>query len=391
MADTQGVTVHTGIDPKKNFHLDVPAGKTVFHCKGSDNYDWGMKDRLSRIFNPKSGNTLMLAFDHGYIMGASTGLERLDILIPELAPDVDVLMATRGALRSCVPPMYNKAVALRCSAGSTVLSDDVTNETIGTDIEDAIRMNASCMAVQTFMGTEDEKSSLTNLCNTINAGMKYGIPTLGVVAVGKNMARNPQFFSMATRVIAELGAQLVKVYYCEDFEKVTAGCPVPIVIAGGKIGVLELDGLVDQVGTFHNAARLGHQAGFRHQLANGIGSRLGNLGGIGPDQGGAEKLGLGTIVIELAENRLHFDDVHLVLFQGGFYLLLQFFHRGIRHIAGNLTHRIAAAGKQGHSHHQRQQKNTYFTDHKILLNSKIYGIISYFLPIVNLPRIGDST
>jgi len=235
MADTQGVTVHTGIDPKKNFHLDVPAGKTVFHCKGSDNYDWGMKDRLSRIFNPKSGNTLMLAFDHGYIMGASTGLERLDILIPELAPDVDVLMATRGALRSCVPPMYNKAVALRCSAGSTVLSADVTNETIGTDIEDAIRMNASCMAVQTFMGTEDEKSSLTNLCNTINAGMKYGIPTLGVVAVGKQMARNPQFFSMATRVIAELGAQLVKVYYCEDFEKVTAGCPVPIVIAGGKV------------------------------------------------------------------------------------------------------------------------------------------------------------
>ncbi len=235
MADVQGVnTTHTGIDPKKEFHLDVPAAKTVFQCKGSDNYDWGMKDRLSRIFNPKSGNTLMLAFDHGYIMGASTGLERLDILIPELAEDVDVFMATRGALRSCVPPTYNKAVALRCSAGSTVLSDDVTDEFVGTDIEDAIRMNASCLAVQTFMGTEDEKSSLRNLCDSINAGMRYGIPTLGVVAVGKQMARNPQFFSMTTRVIAELGAQLVKVYYCEDFEKITAGCPVPIVIAGGK-------------------------------------------------------------------------------------------------------------------------------------------------------------
>ncbi len=235
MADVQGVNItHSGIDPKKNFHLDVPAGKTNFQCKGSDNYDWGMKDRLSRIFNPKSGNTLMLAFDHGYIMGASTGLERLDILIPELAEDVDVFMATRGALRSCVPPTYNKAVALRCSAGSTVLSDDVTNEFVGTDIEDAIRMNASCLAVQTFMGTEDEKSSLRNLCDSINAGMRYGIPTMGVVAVGKQMARNSQFFSMTTRVIAELGAQLVKVYYCEDFEKVTAGCPVPIVIAGGK-------------------------------------------------------------------------------------------------------------------------------------------------------------
>ena len=234
MADTQGVAVHTGIDPSKDFHTDVAPGRTNYHLKGMDNMDWGMKDRMSRIFNPKSGNTLMLAFDHGYIMGASTGLERLDILIPSLAEDVDVFMATRGALRTCVPPMYNKAVALRCSAGSTVLSADVTAETVGVDIEDAIRMNASCMAVQTFMGTEDEKSSLTNLCNTINAGVKYGIPTLGVVAVGKQMARNPQFFSMATRVIAELGAQLVKTYYCEDFEKITAGCPVPIVIAGGK-------------------------------------------------------------------------------------------------------------------------------------------------------------
>lgn len=222
------------INPEKDFHLDVPPGKTSFHVKGMDNVDWGMKDRLSRIFSPKSGNTLMLAFDHGYISGASTGLERLDILIPQLAEDIDVFMATRGALRTCVPPMFNKAVALRCTAGSTVLSDDVTSEVIGVDIEDAIRMNASCMAVQTFMGTSDEKSSIENLVKTINAGNRYGIPTLGVVAVGKQMARNPQFFSLASRVIAELGAQMVKCYYCEDFEKVTAGCPVPIVIAGGK-------------------------------------------------------------------------------------------------------------------------------------------------------------
>ena len=222
------------INPEKDFHLDVAPGRTQFHVKGMDNVDWGMKDRLSRIFSPKSGNTLMLAFDHGYISGASTGLERLDILIPQLAEDIDVFMATRGALRTCVPPMFNKAVALRCTAGSTVLSEDVTSEIIGVDIEDAIRMNASCMAVQTFMGTADEKSSIENLVKTIDAGNRYGIPTLGVVAVGKQMARNPQFFSLASRVIAELGAQIVKCYYCEDFEKVTAGCPVPIVIAGGK-------------------------------------------------------------------------------------------------------------------------------------------------------------
>ncbi len=228
-------SVHSGaIDPNKNFYPDVPAGKTNYHIKGMDNMDWGMKDRLSRIFNPRSGHTLMLAFDHGYIMGASTGLERLDILIPSLVEHIDVLMATRGALRACVPPMFNKAVALRCSAGSTVLSDDVTDETIGVEIDDVIRMNASCMAVQTFLGSKDEKTSITNLVRTIDAGMRYGIPTLGVVAVGKQMERTPQFFSMATRVVAELGAQLVKTYYCEDFEKVTAGCPVPIVIAGGK-------------------------------------------------------------------------------------------------------------------------------------------------------------
>ena len=235
MADKQDGAQESGsIALDKEFHLNVPPLKMDYHIKGMDNADWGMKDRMSRIFNPKSGNTLMLAFDHGYIMGASTGLERLDILIPQLADDIDVFMATRGALRTCVPPTFNKGVALRCSAGSTVLSDDVTAEFVGVDIEDAIRMNASCMAVQTFMGSADEKSSLANLCATINAGMRYNIPTLGVVAVGKNMARTSQFFLLATRVIAELGAQLVKVYYCSDFEKITAACPVPIVIAGGK-------------------------------------------------------------------------------------------------------------------------------------------------------------
>ena len=221
-------------DPLKNFHTDAAPGKTNYHIKGMDNMSWGMKDRMSRIFNPKSGNALILAVDHGYISGATRGLERLDLLLPELQEDIDVVMATRGAIRTCLPPTFNKPIALRCSAGSTVLSDDVTSETIGVDIEDVIRMNASAMAVQTFLGTPDEKETITNLCRTIDVGIKYGIPTLGVVAVGKQMARSPQFFSLATRVLAELGAQIVKTYYCDDFEKVTAGCPVPIVVAGGK-------------------------------------------------------------------------------------------------------------------------------------------------------------
>jgi len=219
----------------KNYHLDVKQKSKSFHVKGMDHVDWGMKDRLSRIFNPKSGNTVMLAFDHGYLMGSTSGLERLDIVIPSLAEDVDVFMGTRGGIRTCVPPNFNKAVALRCSAGSTVAVDDVTHEIIGVDIEDAIRLNASCMAVQTFVGVQgEEKNSLQNLVKVIDAGNRYGIPTLGVVAVGKQMTRDSRFFFLATRVLAELGAQIIKTYYCDDFEKIVAACPVPIVIAGGK-------------------------------------------------------------------------------------------------------------------------------------------------------------
>lgn len=224
----------TGNKAAKNYHIGVPQPKSNYHVKGMDNVDWGMKDRLSRIFNPKSGNTLMLAFDHGYFMGSTLGLERLDLTIPQLAEDIDVFMATRGALRSWISPSFNKPIALRCSAGSTVASEDVIKEVIGVDIEDAIRMNASCMAIQTFIGTEEERSSLNNLVKTVDAGNRYGIPTLGVVAVGKNMARDTRFFLLATRVLAELGAQIIKTYYCDGFEKITAACPVPIVIAGGK-------------------------------------------------------------------------------------------------------------------------------------------------------------
>ncbi len=225
----------TGNKISKDYHLDTKQQSQAFYVKGMNNIDWGMKDRLSRIFNPKSGNTVMLAFDHGYLMGSTAGLERMDLVIPELAEDIDVFMGTRGAIRSCVPPHFNKAVALRCSAGSTVAVDDVTHEIIGVDIEDAIRMNASCMAIQTFIGVQDEeRNSIQNLCKTVDAGNRYGIPTLGVVAVGKQMARDTRFFLLATRVLAELGAHIIKTYYCEDFEKVVAACPVPIVIAGGR-------------------------------------------------------------------------------------------------------------------------------------------------------------
>ncbi|MDR1730820.1 MAG: 3-hydroxy-5-phosphonooxypentane-2,4-dione thiolase, partial [Synergistaceae bacterium] len=218
----------------KNYMEDVPPPQQTFHVKGMEHADWGLKDRLSRIFSPKTGRTVMLAFDHGYIMGSTAGLERMDLTIPKLAPWVDVFMATRGAIRTCIPPTFNKAVALRCSAGSSVLQDDVIDEGVAVDVEDAIRMNASCMAIQSFIGSPRERESIDNINQAVNAGNRYGLATLGVVAVGKQMERTTRFFLLATRMLAEFGVHIVKTYYCEDFKKVVAACPVPIVIAGGK-------------------------------------------------------------------------------------------------------------------------------------------------------------
>lgn len=219
----------------KDYHLDLKPVLEGFHVKGLNHCDWGMKNRLSKIFHPKSGNTVMLAFDHGYIMGATSGLERLDIVIPPLLGKVDVIMGTRGAIRTCIPPQMEKAICLRTTYDSSVMMEEMSNGGgISCDIENALRMNASCMAVQTFIGAPGESRSLEILSRTIDAGTKYGIPTLGVVAVGKQMVRDTKFFLLATRMLAETGAHIVKSYYCEDFEKVVAACPVPIVIAGGK-------------------------------------------------------------------------------------------------------------------------------------------------------------
>jgi putative autoinducer-2 (AI-2) aldolase len=206
-----------------------------FFLRGSNALDWGMKNRLSRIFNPETGRTVMLAFDHGYLMGPTTGLERMDVTVVPLIPYVDCLMCTRGALRTSIPPETNKPVCLRVSAGATVLKADMSDECIGVDIEDAVRLNASAMAVQCYVGGACERQTLENLSRVINAGNCYGIATLGVTAVGKEMARDARYLGMASRVLAELGAHYVKTYFCEEkFEEVVAGCPVPIVIAGGK-------------------------------------------------------------------------------------------------------------------------------------------------------------
>ncbi|MCK5172831.1 MAG: 3-hydroxy-5-phosphonooxypentane-2,4-dione thiolase, partial [Planctomycetes bacterium] len=235
MADASG-----NIDAK-NYGFDIPVEKKAFFLKGLDHFDWGIKDRMSRIFDAKSGNTVMLAFDHGYIMGPTSGLERIDLGILPLVEYADCLMCTRGILRSCIPPEVNKPISLRCSAGTTVLTE--LNDECIIDIKESIRMNASAMAIMVSIGGKYEATTIRNLTKIVDLGMKYSIPVLGVTAVGKELARDSRYLSMASRVCAENGAAFVKTYYCEEgFNKVVAACPVPIVIAGGK-KLPELDAL----------------------------------------------------------------------------------------------------------------------------------------------------
>lgn len=216
-----------------DYYLDIPPVQEGFYVKGASHCDWGMKNRLAKLFDPKSGNTVMLAFDHGYI-SPTAGLERIDLVIPPLIPHVNVLMGTKGVIRSCISPAAQVAKCVRVTYDTTVLFDEMSNGGLACDIENAIRMNADCMAVQTFIGAPSESRSVELLTPTADAGTKYGIPTLGVVAVGKQMERTEKFFQLATRVLAENGANVVKSYYCDGFERVAAACPVPIVIAGGK-------------------------------------------------------------------------------------------------------------------------------------------------------------
>ena len=218
----------------EHFHPDIPQKTEPFFLKGSGSLDWGMKNRLARIFNPASGRTVMLAIDHGYFQGPTSGLERVDLSIPPLIPYADTLMLTRGILRSLIPPATSKSIVLRVSGGTSILKE-LSNEGLAVDIEDAIRLNVCALAVQVFIGGEHERESILNMTRTVDLGTRYGIPTLAVTAVGKDMKRDARYFRLATRICAELGAHYIKTYYVENgFETVTAACPVPIVMAGGK-------------------------------------------------------------------------------------------------------------------------------------------------------------
>ncbi len=216
------------------YRTDVPMINRPFALRGSNSLDWGVKNRLSGIFRPETGRTVMLAVDHGYFLGPTAGLERVDLTIVPLLPFADTLMCTRGILRSTIPPTFPNGVVLRASGGPSILRE-LSNEEIAVDVEDAVRLNAAAMAVQVFIGGEHETKSVHNMTRLVDRGNRYGMPVLGVTAVGKDMVRDAKYLRLATRICAELGAAYVKTYYvAEGFDTVVASCPVPIVIAGGK-------------------------------------------------------------------------------------------------------------------------------------------------------------
>ncbi|MDD5005304.1 MAG: 3-hydroxy-5-phosphonooxypentane-2,4-dione thiolase [Candidatus Omnitrophica bacterium] len=196
--------------------------------------DWGMKNRISKLIRPDTGRAVWLAVDHGYFLGPVSKLEQPKKTIEPLLPYSDALMLTRGVLRNCIDANIDTPVILRVSGGNSIVGKDLSNEGITACMEEAIRLNVCAVALSVYIGTAHEHQTLINLSRLIDEGQRYGIPVLAVTAVGKELEkRDARYLSLCCRICAELGAQLVKTYYCDNFEKVTKSCPIPVVIAGG--------------------------------------------------------------------------------------------------------------------------------------------------------------
>jgi putative autoinducer-2 (AI-2) aldolase len=205
--------------------------------------DWGMKNRIARIIKPNTGRTVMLAVDHGYFQGPTSRLENPRKTITPLLPYADTLMLTRGVLRTSVDASKDIPIVLRVSGGTSMAGNPLSDEGLTTSMEEAVRLNVAGVALSIFVGTEHEKQTLLSLSELVNKGEELGIPVLAVTAVGREMQerKNARYLGLASRIAAELGCHIVKTYYCDDFHKVVEGCPVPIVIAGGKKLETELD------------------------------------------------------------------------------------------------------------------------------------------------------
>lgn len=210
--------------------------------KGADNLGWGMKNRLSRLIRP-DGHCQFLPIDHGYFQGPTRCLERPGDTVRDLLPYADGLFVTRGVLRTCIGPHVNTPIILRVSGGTSVIGEDLSDEIITTSVEEMIRLNVAAVGLSIFVGTDYEKQTLESLALLVNECEGYGIPVMAVTAVGKELEkRTARYLALSCRIAAELGAKIVKTYYCpEDFEKVTNGCPVPVVMAGGPKCETELE------------------------------------------------------------------------------------------------------------------------------------------------------
>ena len=216
--------------------------------------DWGMRNRMARMFRPESGNTVMLAVDHGYFMGPTRRLENAGATVRPLLPYADAVALTRGILRTSIPPTSETPIVLRVSGGATILQEDLSDEAITTPVREASRLNCAAVALSIFVGAPHEHQSLVNLGKLVDEGEEAGMPVMAITAVGKELEkRDARYLALACRVAAELGAHLVKTYYCDDFAKVVEACPVPLVVAGGP----KLDSDRAALELAANAIRLG--------------------------------------------------------------------------------------------------------------------------------------
>ena len=203
--------------------------------------DWGMENRMSRLIQP-DGHCFFLPIDHGYFQGPTSCLEKPGETIAPLLPYCDALFVTRGVLRAAVPAAGSKPVILRVSGGSSVVGRDLADEGLTTSIEEILRLNATAVGMSVFVGSDYEKESLLNLAELVNQCEDFGIPVMAVTAVGKELEkRDARYLSLCCRIAAELGARVVKTYWCRDFDKVVCGCPVPVVMAGGPKCETELE------------------------------------------------------------------------------------------------------------------------------------------------------
>jgi putative autoinducer-2 (AI-2) aldolase len=203
--------------------------------------DWGMRNRMAQLI-PSDGHCFFMPIDHGYFQGPTQRLEKPGETIAPLLPYCDAIFVTRGILRSCIDPITSKPIILRVSGGTSLVGKDLAHEGITTSIEDAIRLNVAAVGLSIFLGTEHERESLLNLSRLVNDCEKFGIPVMAVTAVGKELdKREARYLAMCCRIAAELGARVVKTYWCKDFDKVTGGCPVPVVVAGGPKCKTELE------------------------------------------------------------------------------------------------------------------------------------------------------